>query len=284
MSRLQSPLEKRRNCARETLRYRIKTGAPADQIAQAKKEFDDLTAACLAARPERVSIDPSSRFFIGPRRGRGKRGSGPTIVCFRCHEEKPVADFYAKGTICRKCTAARAAEWAEENPEKRRLIVKLHGKNNREKKNKATRDRYWSDPEKARERNRLYSKTHRHIRTATAVRYQARKRKTCPVFRLRVSLRQRIWRLLRGVGKRKGSKTEQLIGMKYADFVKYIESLWLPGMTWGNYSWSGWHVDHKRPCALFDFSDPEQVAACCHYTNLQPMWAEDNWAKGKKIV
>lgn len=53
-------------------------------------------------------------------------------------------------------------------------------------------------------------------------------------------------------------------------------------MTWDNNTRNGWHVDHMRPLSSFDLSDPEQLKIACHYTNLQPMWAEDNLKKGDK--
>jgi hypothetical protein len=52
-------------------------------------------------------------------------------------------------------------------------------------------------------------------------------------------------------------------------------------MTWDNYG-PVWHVDHKRPCASFDFSDPVQQRLCWHWTNLQPLFAAENLSKGDK--
>ena len=34
----------------------------------------------------------------------------------------------------------------------------------------------------------------------------------------------------------------------------------------------------------YDLSDPEQQKQCCHYTNLQPLWAEENLKKGSTIL
>ena len=49
-------------------------------------------------------------------------------------------------------------------------------------------------------------------------------------------------------------------------------------MTWQNYG-DGWHIDHIHPCAAFDLTDPEQQKACFHWSNLQPLWAIDNFRK-----
>jgi hypothetical protein len=43
-----------------------------------------------------------------------------------------------------------------------------------------------------------------------------------------------------------------------------------------------WKVDHIIPVSSFDLSDPEQVKVCFHYTNLQPLFVEENQAKSNK--
>ena len=52
-------------------------------------------------------------------------------------------------------------------------------------------------------------------------------------------------------------------------------------MTWDNQC--EWELDHILPCASFDFTKPEDVKKCFEFKNIQPLWAEDNRAKGNKI-
>ena len=64
----------------------------------------------------------------------------------------------------------------------------------------------------------------------------------------------------------------------------YLERLFHPGMTWDNLgrydkNRPTWHIDHIKPLSLFDLTDNEQVKLACHYTNLQPLWAEENLRK-----
>jgi hypothetical protein len=54
-------------------------------------------------------------------------------------------------------------------------------------------------------------------------------------------------------------------------------------MSWDNYGFYGWHIDHIKPCSYFDLSDTRQQDLCFHYTNLQPLWAKDNMKKHGKI-
>jgi len=95
------------------------------------------------------------------------------------------------------------------------------------------------------------------------------------------NLRERIRCAVRGIAT-KSAPTMVLIGCSIQELRAHLEALFLPGMTWKNYGFRGWHVDHKRPCVSFDLTDPAQQRACFHYTNLQPLWAKDNLKKHAK--
>ena len=42
------------------------------------------------------------------------------------------------------------------------------------------------------------------------------------------------------------------------------------------------HIDHIIP--LSSAKTEEEVYRLCHYTNLQPLWAEENLKKGNRIL
>jgi hypothetical protein len=102
-----------------------------------------------------------------------------------------------------------------------------------------------------------------------------------PAYRLQNALRARLYDALQG--KRKTAPTLEMLGCTTKELRVYIEGLWQEGMTWENYGVHGWHIDHIVPCDSFDLSDPAQQRECFHYTNLQPLWAGDNLAKGASL-
>ena len=66
------------------------------------------------------------------------------------------------------------------------------------------------------------------------------------------------------------------------ELKKYLESQFQPGMSWSNWNLYGWHIDHIKPLCKFDLADLKEFKRACHYSNLQPLWAEDNLKKGNR--
>ena len=72
----------------------------------------------------------------------------------------------------------------------------------------------------------------------------------------------------------------ELVGCSREQLRVHLERHFCGHMSWENRH--RWHIDHIRPCASFDLTDPDQVRQCFHFLNLRPIWAEDNMIKGKR--
>lgn len=99
--------------------------------------------------------------------------------------------------------------------------------------------------------------------------------------RLARMLRDRVRKIVkRGKSVRAGSAIRDL-GCSLEEFKIYIAAKFIDDMGWSNYG--EWHLDHIIPLARFDLSDRAQFLQAVHYTNYQPLWAQDNRRKAAKF-
>ena len=127
--------------------------------------------------------------------------------------------------------------------------------------------------------DKRYSKTHKK----QINKHLKKKYHTNIQHKLRVTIRNRIGKILRDNNIIKHSSSTKSIGCSYKILIKHLESQFTDGMTWDNHGVYGWHIDHIKPLDKFDLGDKKQFKEACHYTNLQPLWAEDNYSKGNKL-
>ena len=78
----------------------------------------------------------------------------------------------------------------------------------------------------------------------------------------------------------KSTSTESILGCNIDEFKNYIYSKFKNGMSFENYG--NWHLDHIIP--LSQAKTQEEIIRLNHYTNFQPLWAEDNFKKSNKII
>ena len=138
---------------------------------------------------------------------------------------------------------------------------------------------YEKNREKQKEKVRLYKKNNPE---------KLKEYKNRPESRLRKRQAKIVKKALRKVGSQKSYSVIKYVGCNSIELKKYIESKFQEGMSWDNYGnpngdhTNCWHIDHIRPISSFDLTNEEQVKICFHYTNLQPLWAEQNLSKGSK--
>lgn len=180
-------------------------------------------------------------------------------TCTQCQEEKDESCFYKakayKGGLksrCKTCVLISNKNYAQKNRAKVTEYLRFYKNNNREAVN--TKNRAW----------------------LRKTQYFTTRYKTDIQFKLRHVLRTRLNKFIRG----KSSPVNlDILGCSIEELKKYLESKFQPGMTWENWSTAGWHIDHIQPLVNFDLTNPEHVKIACRYTNLQPLWAEDNFKK-----
>jgi hypothetical protein len=115
-----------------------------------------------------------------------------------------------------------------------------------------------------------------------ANKYTLNRRKADPLYKLITNMRKRTGSFFKSKKMRKHNTTFELIGCTPEFLKEHIEKQFQPGMTWDNNSIDGWHIDHIIP--LDSAKNEEDVKRLCHYTNLQPLWAEQNIKKGNKLI
>ena len=111
-------------------------------------------------------------------------------------------------------------------------------------------------------------------------RYIKKRYKTDVSFRISTSLRNRLHKAFKGNYKT-GSGVKDL-GCSIEEFKVHLGNLFTEDMSFDNYG--EWEIDHIKPLSLFDLTQRSQVLYACHYTNLQPLWKEDNRLKSNKYA
>ena len=222
-------------------------------------------------------------------------------ICSKCKTDKPLNDFNKSNIFkdghrseCKTCRkiyreknktmiAKRKKEYQKKNKGKEAARGEKWYKNNRKltlerakdyRKNNKEKIKKWktTNKEKLLEYNRSYLK-----------KYHVKKYDSDPQYNIKIKLRSRIGRALKRQEASKKYKTIELLGCNFSFYKIYIESLFIENMSWEKLTAGKIHIDHIKPCILFDLMNPEEQKKCFHYSNTQPLWAIDNMKKGSKF-
>lgn len=171
-------------------------------------------------------------------------------------------------------------EYQETNKEKIKIRKRKNYEKNKKKILIKNKERYKNNKEKYLINQREYNKTHKKERSEYNYQYQKNRLKTDINYKIICSLRDRLRKAIR-FNQKSGSAVKDL-GCSISELKLHLESKFQFGMSWDNYGYNGWHIDHIKPLSRFNLQNREDFLKANNYTNLQPLWAEDNLKKGSK--
>ena len=205
-----------------------------------------------------------------------------TKICSKCKEEKEVCEFNKEK--CNKSGLKGECKLC------RKLTRKIHYEINKTNILEDKKQYYLSKKNVILEKAKEY-----HYQNSNKIKkyrkdyYQNNKNKFNNYYKLKYqnNVLYRIGKIVRRrlhdyITKNniKIEKTFDIIGCSPEFLKKHLEIQFIEGMSWENQG--KWHIDHITP--LSSAKTEEEVYRLCHYTNLQPLWAEDNLKKGSKIL
>ncbi len=177
----------------------------------------------------------------------------PRKTCTTCKKEFTLDNFYKDNHTktgitgsCKNCLKDRVKKFIAENKEEYKKKYKIYNDNKR-------------NSEKRRIWRRAYIKRNTDQRFRKKIANKIRKR----------------------LQSKNGVATTKFLGCSVNEFKAHLAAKFQPGMSWENYG-TVWHMDHIIPCAAFE-PTIEEMKKCWHYTNIQPLFVEDNRAKSNIV-
>lgn len=212
---------------------------------------------CIACISRLRAVDSNWRNTEFGRMKFGRVPAADEVVnsrsCTSCKEEKPLHDFYPcrKGKFgvkprCIVCDRADAVSRRRADVEASRSYGRSYYAANREKLLKAANDN-----------------------------------QSTPRGRIDNAVSNGVARGIR-MGSKNGRRSFALVGYGLDDLMAHLEAQFEPWMSWANYGFYGWHINHIKPLSSFAYEtpdDPESKKAWA-LSNLRPLGAVENWRKG----
>ena len=200
-----------------------------------------------------------------------------TKFCHKCSQDLPITSYHGNKrrkdglqSYCKLCMKKENKKNYKKHKEAWDERTKKHSKTEASKKYR----REWAKNKY--QNNEEFRK--KCIKSVTA--YEREKLKTDNEFKLKHTLRNRLRKAIKKKNAKKCKKTMELIGCSTSELMIHLESKFKEGMTWENHG--EWHIDHIKAIAKFNLLNDDEQKKCFHWSNLQPLWAEENIVKSDK--
>ena len=186
-----------------------------------------------------------------------------------------------------KIKATRKVHY-EANREKLGAINKAYCEANREKIKARKKAHYEANREEISAKGKVYRQSNREKINSYHNKYIKDRCHRDPIFKLAHTYRNTISRGFKSVCLKKDIKSIDCLGCSWEEFQDHIQSQFYDRaetgekMTLENHGYYGWHLDHIIP--ISSAKTKEDVIRLSHYTNFQPLWAEDNYEKGDDFL
>lgn len=223
-----------------------------------------------------------------------------TKNCSKCREEKILENnFYMRNgkpqSRCKECVKLKSKNYRDSNKGKYFDYFREYQQINKKDIKEYKRQNYLKNQEKVKERSKEYYENNKEEHNKYTKEYNIKNREDInrnsrdrnqkrrdndPLYRLSNNIRTSISTSIKRCGYKKDSKTYDILGCSYEDFILYIESKFENWMTWENYGkyngklYHGWDIDHIIPVSTT--KTKEEILSINHYTNLQPLCSKIN--------
>lgn len=208
-----------------------------------------------------------------------------TKICSKCKDEKQIDEFGKDSSrkdgysyLCKICLINKSRLYKKNNHDKILNGYKEYREKNNEKIKNSRKEYVKNNQEKISE----YKKQYYLINKDYFLKWEKNKRDIDELFKLSGNVRKRLNKFFKVKNFKKSNKTIDIVGCTPQELKTHLERQFQDGMSWDNYGFYGWHIDHIIP--LSSAQNEEEIYKLCHYTNLQPLWAKDNLSKGDKLL
>lgn len=220
-------------------------------------------------------------------------------TCSVCNNVKFLTEFPIGRGQCNDCRKAYYREYDKKRRGKKIKYNHEYYQNNKNKIISQSTNYYYENQKEIISKRRLYRQTNKEQVNFANRKYNNKKRKTDPSFKLREFVSSSIGNSLKKKSSKKEKSCLNFLEFTINELREHLEKQFEPWMNWNNwgrynlstwndndsFTWT-WQIDHIIPHSSFKYTsmEDEEFKKCWALSNLRPFSAKENILKGAKII